>query len=114
MTGGRQGRGLRHGLAVPRRRLTRRFGDAVEPWLEDLPRRLAALGDRWNLQIGEVIPQGSMSVVIRCRAREGQPAVLKLTPDTKRLADEAAALRQWSGAHVPNVLEAHTGVTTRS
>lgn len=93
-----------------RSRLRRRFGDAVEPWLEGLPGRMATLADRWELQFGEVIPHGSMSVVVRCRAREDRPAVLKLSPDTQRLAGEAAALAHWSGAHAPRVLDADTNL----
>src|SRR6266542_5999240 len=93
-----------------RPRLTRRFGDAVAPWLEELPGRLAALRDRWNLQLQDVIPRGSMSVVIRCQAPDDTRAVLKLSPDIQRLARETAALRHWSGGHVPQVLDADTGL----
>ena len=45
-----------------------------------------------------------MSVVIRCRAADGRPAVLKVSPDRKRVAQEATALASWSTAHVPAVL----------
>ena len=33
-----------------------------------------------------------MSVVIRCRTSDRRPAVLKVSPERKRLANEAAAL----------------------
>jgi streptomycin 6-kinase len=46
-----------------------------------------------------------MSVVIRCRAA-GRPAVLKVSPDRRRITDEAAALGRWRTAHVPAVLGA--------
>src|SRR5690349_14029377 len=93
-----------------RRRLTRRFGDTVEPWLEELPDRLAALQDRWNLRLREVIPRGSMSVVIRCQAPDDTRAVLKVSPDVQRLACETAGLGYWAGGHVPRVLDADVGM----
>jgi streptomycin 6-kinase len=45
-----------------------------------------------------------MSVVIRCRAANGRPAVLKVSPDRARLEQEAAALRSWRTVHAPAVL----------
>jgi hypothetical protein len=89
-----------------RRRLTRRYGPAVETWLADLPARLAVLRDRWGLELDAAIPQGSMSVVLRCRTVDRQAAILKLAPDTRRLAREASALRRWAGRRAPTVLAA--------
>jgi streptomycin 6-kinase len=89
-----------------RQRLVRRFGDGVQAWLEELPDRLLALGERWSLELDSVIPKGSMSVVIRCRTAAGQPAVLKLSPDRERVAQEIAGLAHWSTTHVPTVLRA--------
>jgi streptomycin 6-kinase len=45
-----------------------------------------------------------MSVVIRCRTSDGCPAVLKISPDRKRLATEAAALDRWTTVHTPSIL----------
>jgi streptomycin 6-kinase len=45
-----------------------------------------------------------MSVVIRCRMPDGRPAVLKLSPDRVRLANEAEALDRWTTVHTPSVL----------
>jgi streptomycin 6-kinase len=87
-----------------RRRLARRFGSAIDAWLEALPAVLADLHERWHLEWGAPIQRGSMSVVIRCRAEDGRPAVLKITPDRTRLAQEAAALARWTTSHVPAVL----------
>jgi streptomycin 6-kinase len=92
-------------LDEARRRLVRRFGDDVEQWLDDLPRRLVVLGKRWNLELESVIPKGSMSVVIRARIRHGQRAVLKISPDRERVAREIAALTDWSTPHVPTVIQ---------
>ncbi len=87
-----------------RRRLTIRFGAEVEAWLDELPTVLGTLMERWQVELGSSIPRGSMSVVIRCRTGEGRPAVLKVSPDRARLANEAAALDRWTTAHTPTVL----------
>ena len=65
---------------------------------------LSDLAERWDLEWGSLIQRGSMSVVIRCRAADGRPAVLKVSPDRARLAHETAALASWRTAHVPAVL----------
>src|SRR5438477_5354968 len=80
------------GLDEARQRLVRRFGDGVRTWLEELPGHLLVLRERWSLEFDSVIPQGSMSVVIRCRTRPGQRAVLKISPDRERVAKETAGL----------------------
>ena len=86
-----------------RRRLTARFGAGVGTWLDDLPRLLATLVDRWQVELGPTVPRGGMSVVVRCRTGDGRPAVLKASPDRTRLANEAAALGRWATTHVPQV-----------
>ncbi len=87
-----------------RRRLTLRFGEAIEPWFDTLPAVLSSLAERWQLTLDSTIPRGSVSVVIRCRVRATLPAVLKVTPDHNRLAYEAAALDIWQTVHAPSVL----------
>jgi streptomycin 6-kinase len=89
---------------VVRRRLTERFGAEVGPWFDELPAVLSALAERWQVEFDSLIPRGSMSVVIRCRMIDGRPAVLKLSPDCTRLANEAAALDRWMTIHTPSVL----------
>ncbi len=51
-----------------------------------------------------------MSVVIRCGLPDGRPAVLKVSPDRVRLANEAAALDRWTTVHTPSVLAVDEGV----
>jgi streptomycin 6-kinase len=51
-----------------------------------------------------------MSVVLRCATPNGRPAVLKLSPDRARLANEAAALARWTTVHTPSVLAVDTGL----
>ena len=87
-----------------RRRLTARFGAEVGVWFDGLPAVLSALGERWQVDFDSLIPRGSMSVVIRCRVTDGRPAVLKVSPDRTRLANEAAALDRWTTIHTPSVL----------
>jgi streptomycin 6-kinase len=84
-------------------RLGRRFRSAIDAWVDALPAVLADLADRWDIEWGSLIRRGSMSVVIRCRAR-GRPAVLKVSLERERIAHEAAALARWRTTHVPVVL----------
>lgn len=86
-----------------RRQLVARFGAGVDAWLDELPHLLDSLATRWQVELGAVIPQGRMSVVLRCLMPDGQPAVLKVSPDKERVANEAAALEKWRTAHTPSV-----------
>jgi streptomycin 6-kinase len=65
---------------------------------------LEDLESRWEIEWGPLIQRGSMSVVIRCRAGNGRPTVLKVSPERTRLAEEAAALARWATGQVPAVL----------
>jgi streptomycin 6-kinase len=87
-----------------RRRLGRRYGSAIDAWLDELPPVLTELAVRWEVEFKSVVQRGSMSVVIRCRRMDGRSAVLKVGFDRKRLANEAAALARWHTIHVPVVL----------
>ena len=87
-----------------RRRLRRRFGAAVERWLDELPPVLSELAGRWQLELGSIIQRGSISVVIRCRTAQGRPAVIKVSPERRRILEEAAALDRWRTVHDPAVL----------
>jgi streptomycin 6-kinase len=62
------------------------------------------LAKRWNVAWSALIPRGSMSVVIRCVLPDGRSAVLKVSPDRTRLANEAAALARCTTIHTPSVL----------
>lgn len=93
-----------------RQRLTKRFGAEIGPWLDELPDVLGVLAERWRIEWGSLIPRGSMSVVIRCGMPGGRPAVLKVSPDRARLANEAAALDRWTTPHTPSVLAVDAGV----
>jgi streptomycin 6-kinase len=98
------------GATVPRidvgvrQRLAARFGSEVEAWLDGLPGLLIALAERWGFELGPPIPRGSVSAVFRCRMAGGRRAVLKTSPDTARLAFDAAALEAWDTVHAPAVI----------
>jgi streptomycin 6-kinase len=93
-----------------RRRLGRRFGPTIDAWFDALPAVLDELADRWEIEWGPLIQRGSMSVVIRCRAAGGRPAVLKVSPERLRVAHEATALASWTTGHVPAVLAVEESV----
>jgi streptomycin 6-kinase len=86
-----------------RDRLGRRFGVGVNGWLDELPPVLASLAERWELSLGSLIQRGSVSVVLWCRTAAGAAAVLKVSPDRRRIVDEADALAGWPTSKVPAV-----------
>jgi len=93
-----------------RRRLGRRLGAGIESWLDELPPVLVDLSDRWQIDLESLVQRGSVSVVIRCRTGDGRPAVLKVSPERRRIVDEATALARWRTVHVPAVLAVDDGV----
>jgi streptomycin 6-kinase len=98
---------LMHGLLPDdrlRRRLGRRFGPAIDPWLDGLPAILEELAERWEMVPESLIQRGSMSAVVLCRTSDRRSAVLKACPDRRRIREEATALGRWRTPHVPAVL----------
>jgi streptomycin 6-kinase len=87
-----------------RQRLALRFGSKVGAWFDELPGVIRTLAERWRFELGPQIPRGSVSAVFRCRIADGRRAVLKLSPDRTRLAQECAALGAWISVHVPKVI----------
>jgi len=87
-----------------RRRLTLRFGSAVNAWFDKLPSALDGLSRQWQLALGQPFSRGSVAAVYRCQRSNGQPAVLKIGPDHARMAVEAAVLQVWNSPHSPAVL----------
>ena len=76
-------------------RLATRFGPEVAGWCAGLPALAGELARRWGLRLGTAWPVGGTSVVLPCESGNGGLLVLKLTPDLKIAADEAAALGAW-------------------
>lgn len=53
-------------------------GEAGRRWLDDLPGAVAALADRWGLELGESLPGGTASLVTTATDRSGRACVVKL------------------------------------
>lgn len=81
--------------------IARRFGDAGQRFLRELPERLAELTSRWELSLGEPLPIGIGGFLVSAQTTEGQEAILKLSPTggaQDRVNElEAYALGRWQG-----------------
>jgi streptomycin 6-kinase len=89
-----------------RRRLIDRFGPEVAGWCDDLPGLVGSVCGGWRLRVRRALPAGGTSVVFECAAHDGDSVVLKLTPDHRIAAGEAAALATWAGSrHVVRLLD---------
>ncbi|MDH3665108.1 MAG: aminoglycoside phosphotransferase family protein [Alphaproteobacteria bacterium] len=65
-------------------------------WLAQLPQLIDQLADRWSLELGAPYPGATTSYVAPAR-RRGQQVVLKIQWPHAECANEADALRAWSG-----------------
>jgi streptomycin 6-kinase len=82
-----------------------RFGPGAEAWLAEVPALAARLASRWGVVLGELFASGASSLVLRCRWRDGTPAVLKLSPDRALVAAQAEMLRVFApSGRVPALL----------
>jgi streptomycin 6-kinase len=86
--------------------IARTRGDEGRAWLAALPGLVAEISARWRLTLGDELHGGVLSHVCEATAADGAPAVLKLGPPWSHTADEAAALRSWSGRATPRLLRA--------
>jgi hypothetical protein len=91
-----------------RRRLIRRYGSAIGPWLDALPSLLQDIAERWHLDLGPLVRRGTVSVVVRCRAAGDARVILKVSPDHARITAEARALAEWRTDSVPRLLASDT------
>ena len=90
-----------------RTRLIDRFGPEVTGWCDDLPELVGSVSAAWQLRVRRVLPAGGTSALFSCASHDGTPVVLKLTPDRRIAAGEAAALDAWAEApHVVQLLDA--------
>lgn len=83
---------------APRAWLEQRFGASAAAWCDGLGALVANVAAGWGLWPVELFPPGATSVVLGCEGGDGGRAVLKLTPDPRIAAEEAAALRTWAGS----------------
>jgi streptomycin 6-kinase len=81
-----------------RQRLGVRFGDVASQWWEGVAETIRAVARQWELRLGEPVPRGGTSLVVRCCRADGRAAVLKLTPEPALARAEAAALRTWAAS----------------
>jgi streptomycin 6-kinase len=87
--------------------LVDRFGPGAQRWLADAPALAARVASQWEVELGELFASGASSIVMRCRWRDGTPAVLKLSPDRALLTEQVEMLRVFaSSGRVPAVLSA--------
>ena len=76
-------------------------------WLEQLPRAIEALVDRWQLTLGEGFDgEGDVSWVASAMRRDGSPTVLKLGMPHMEAEHEIDGLRFWAGDPTVRLLEA--------
>ena len=81
---------------VAQDRLVERFGPGAEVWCAGLPTLIDVVTQAWRLRVEGLLPAGANSVVLSCVSDDGEPFVLKLTPDLTIAAQEAAALNAWA------------------
>lgn len=73
-----------------------------------MPSLVTDVADQWQLDVLRLLPGGANSVVFSCLSSDGEPLVLKLTPDLRIAADEATALDAWaSSPHVVSLVDAN-------
>lgn len=76
-------------------RKAQHLGDRGTEWLEQLPKMIADLEQRWSIIAGDPLSGGTTSYVCRAVTRDGADAVLKLSlpdegfQDSVRLLDAA-------------------------
>ncbi|MFE2756396.1 aminoglycoside phosphotransferase family protein [Actinosynnema sp. NPDC059335] len=75
------------------RRMARRFGPGVRSWLDGLDALVAGLCRDWGLRVVRPL-SGGTSHALWCE-RDGEPVVLKVTPEPALSVREHAALRAW-------------------
>lgn len=71
------------------------FGDAGKQWLASQPRRLAALGERWQLTFEEPFSHGLPINIVYRVSRDKQPFILKTGFPHPEMFTEMATLARW-------------------
>jgi streptomycin 6-kinase len=85
-------------------------GAEGEAWLDSLPARVAAVSERWRVEIGEPFADGgAVSWVAPAVTAEGAQAVVKLFLVGLENADEPDALRHYDGRGAVRMLAGEPG-----
>src|SRR5215469_16240914 len=79
-------------------------GQAGRLWIEELPRIVEGLCDRWRLIPEEPLMHGHLGLVIPVR-RDAELVVLKVSWADDSNAHEAKALAAWNGKGAVRLLE---------
>ncbi len=79
------------------RTITAMHGEDGRRWLDDLPRRLADYGQRWDLRIDAPFEHLSFNYVAPATRLDGQTCVLKICYGGPEVESEMAALRLADG-----------------
>lgn len=78
-------------------------GGAGRQWLHDLPVVVAALAERWNLEIGTSFKGGTAAFVVSATDQSGRACVLKVAMPLEGEADDAfersVIVHQLAGSH---------------
>ena len=90
---------------VMERTIVARHGPAGQEWLDDLPRRVAALERSWGLRLGPPFGYPSVNYVAPGTRRDGSPVVLKISFDDIGMIPEMAALQLAGGEGFVRLLE---------
>jgi streptomycin 6-kinase len=96
------------GVVVPAllRQVAVHLGAEGTRWLAELLARLSDLERRWGLTLGQSLPGGSRSYVVRARTGDGLDAVLKLAVPDPALSEQVRMLRRARGCGYVRVLAA--------
>jgi streptomycin 6-kinase len=66
-------------------------------WLDELPGRLEACVECWNLEVGEPFTNSHASLTMPAAGPDGAPLILKLQIPDREGRHEATALARWDG-----------------
>lgn len=104
---------LFHSFAMPelvlpdsvKRQISATFAGGAE-WLDNLPVLTLLCEKRWSLQLGDLFPALSYSVVMSAASADGNEVVLKLCVPNRELTTEIAALRHYDGRGCVRLIDA--------
>lgn len=85
-------------------------GERGRRWLEDLPRSIAALSERWELDVGPPRTELTYNYIAPARLADGTGAMLKLGVPGLAVEREAMCLRSYDGLGAARVLAYDAGL----
>lgn len=79
--------------------------DLTPGWLASLPATVAALCEKWRIEIDTVVPDTYITLVLLGQSAELGPVVIKSSPLADEFVAEATALRLGAGANVSRLYD---------